>query len=212
MLQLIEFTPVLAFFIAYAMNGHVIDIGNFHYQFDGIYSATAVLMGSSVALLAVIGLWKRKVEKRLLWIVAITLTMGSATLFFHNPRFIQWKFTVIYWIFSSVVLGSHLLTDKSILQRFLGPQLSIPGHVAGRLSWIWGCYFLVVGTLNLIVAYHFPESTWVSYKLWSSIGYTLLISVITALVLAPHLQMTDATNTDPAQNNQPSPTGKPGSP
>ena len=39
MLQLIEFTPVLAFFIAYAMNGHVIDIGNFHYQFDGIYSA-----------------------------------------------------------------------------------------------------------------------------------------------------------------------------
>jgi intracellular septation protein len=187
MLQLIEFIPVLAFFIAYAMNGHSLEMGNFHYHFDGIYSATAVLMGTSVALLPVIGLWKRKLEKRLLWIVGVTLTMGSATLFFHNPRFIQWKFTVIYWIFSAIVLGSHLLTDKNIMQRIFGQQLSVPDPVAQRLTWIWGGYFFVVGGLNLFVAYHFSESTWVSYKLWSSMCYTLLISIITALIVAPHL-------------------------
>jgi intracellular septation protein len=178
------------------MNGHALDIGNFHYHFDGIYSATAALMGTSVALLPVIILLKGKVEKRLLWIVGITLTMGSATLFFHNPRFIQWKFTVIYWIFSAVVLGSHLLTEKNIVQRlehgFHGnrvdlPPFTIPDHIARRLTWIWSGYFFVVGALNLVIAYHFSESTWVSYKLWSSMGYTVLISIITAVVVAPHL-------------------------
>ena len=187
MLQLIEFLPVLAFFIAYTMNGHTLDIGGFHYRFDGIYSATAVLMGSSIILLAVLLAWKRTLEKRLLWLVGVTLVMGSATLFFHNPRFIQWKFTVIYWIFSAVVLGSHLLTDKNILQRLFGQQLSVPDKVAGRLAWIWGSYFFVVGALNLIVAYHFPEHIWVSYKLWSSMIYTVLISIVTAFIIAPHL-------------------------
>jgi len=106
--------------------------------------------------------------------------------------------------FSAVVLGSHLLTEKNIVRRlehgFHGnsvdlPPFTIPDHIAKRLTWIWSGYFFMVGDMNLIVAYHFSESTWVSYKIWSSMCYTLLISIITAVIIAPHLNPDDKTGT-----------------
>ena len=38
--------------------------------------------------------------------------------------------------------------------------------------------FFIVGGLNIYVAYQFSEETWVSYKLYSAIGFTLLLCVI----------------------------------
>ena len=54
--------------------------------------------------------------------------------------------------------------------------------------------FAIVGALNLVVAYGFNEETWVSYKLYSAIGFTLLLTILTALLISPHLkeeQLTD---------------------
>ena len=51
-----------------------------------------------------------------------------------------------------------------------------------------GGYFFLVGALNLVVAYLFSEAFWVDYKLWSAIGYTLIIAIITALILSPHIK------------------------
>ncbi|MFN2288404.1 MAG: hypothetical protein ABR578_08750 [Chromatocurvus sp.] len=38
------------------------------------------------------------------------------------------------------------------------------------------------------MAYGFSESTWVSYKLYSAIGFTLVLTVITALMVSPHIK------------------------
>ena len=48
--------------------------------------------------------------------------------------------------------------------------------------------FTLVGGLNLGVAYGFSEATWVSYKLYSAIGFTLLLTILTALLISPHLK------------------------
>jgi intracellular septation protein len=48
--------------------------------------------------------------------------------------------------------------------------------------------FAVVGGLNLVVAYGFSEETWVSYKLYSAIGFTLFLTILTALLISPHLK------------------------
>ena len=39
-----------------------------------------------------------------------------------------------------------------------------------------------------MVAYGFSEETWVSYKLYSSIGFTLVLTILTALLISPHLK------------------------
>jgi intracellular septation protein len=192
MLQILELIPLVAFFVAYRMDGHTVTLGHFNYHFDGIYSATAVLMITTCLQVAITWVWKRKLEKLSLWLLATILVFGSTTLLLHNPLFIQWKPTVFNWVLGSMVLGSHFFTDKNIIQRILGQHLQLPDHVGKQLSYIWGIYFFLVGALNLVVAYHFAESTWVSYKLWSAVVYTLAISSITVLVISPHLKVNDA--------------------
>ena len=63
-----------------------------------------------------------------------------------------------------------------------------PLPVWNRLNLLWVSNFAVVGGLNLVVAYGFSEETWVSYKLYSAIGFTLLLTILTALLISPHLK------------------------
>ena len=55
---------------------------------------------------------------------------------------------------------------------------------------------LTFSLLNLVAfgAYAYSEEIWVSYKLYSAIGFTLLLTILTALLISPHLkdeQLTD---------------------
>ena len=190
MLRLIELLPLLAFFVTYFyLNGHAVSLGDFHYQFDGIYSATAVLMVATT--LQVVATWgiKRELEKRSLGLLAVVLVCGAATLVFHNSMFIKWKPTLFNWAFGLILLGSHLFGKQNLVERLTQEQFHLPGQVTNRLLWTWTAYFFLVGALNLVVAYHFPEETWVKYKVWSFIPFTLSMSIITALMVAPHIKM-----------------------
>jgi intracellular septation protein len=57
-----------------------------------------------------------------------------------------------------------------------------------QLNALWIGNFALVGTLNLYVAYQYEEAFWVSYKLYSSIGFTLALMLLTILIVAPHLK------------------------
>ena len=46
----------------------------------------------------------------------------------------------------------------------------------------------IVDMINLVVAYGFSEATWVSYKLYSAIGFTLVLTILTAILISPHLK------------------------
>ena len=48
MKQLAEFIPIALFFIAYQLNGETISAGQWSFTFDGIFTATAVLMAATL--------------------------------------------------------------------------------------------------------------------------------------------------------------------
>ncbi|HQQ62417.1 MAG TPA: inner membrane-spanning protein YciB [Pseudomonadales bacterium] len=200
MLQLLELLPLAIFVLVFRLKGHSIDIAGLHHDFDGIYSATAALMISTVLQVMIVWLWKRTIEKRLLWLLATVLVMGSATLLLHNPLFLQWKPTIFNWAMAIVLLVGHFVARKNIVHKLVGEQLQLPENICARISFVWAAYFIVVGALNLFVAYHFSEAFWVDYKLWSSIGFTVLISVVTAIIIAPHMQENSDT-TSPSGDN-----------
>jgi intracellular septation protein len=56
---------------------------------------------------------------------------------------------------------------------------------------LWTGNFALVGSLNLFVAYRMGEAFWVSYKLYSAIGFILLLTIITGLMIAPHMHEED---------------------
>jgi intracellular septation protein len=194
MRQLAEFIPIALFFIVYQMKGQTLQVGDWSYTLDGIFTATAVLMAATVAQVLITWLVTRTLERRLLWLLLAVCLFGGATLVFRNEMFIQWKPTIFNWVLALVFGGSQFIGERNILERTLGNQLQLPHAVWTRLNWVWVANFAIVGTLNLVVAYGFSEEAWVSYKLYSAIGFTVLLTVITALIMSPHLKDDEVAN------------------
>ena len=188
MKQLLELLPLVLFFGAYQMDGDTLAVGGWSHTFDGIFSATAVLMISTGLTWLVASLLEKRNDKRLMWMTLAVLLFGAATLILRDQRFIQWKPTVFNWVLAAVFLGSQFIGKRSVLERVLGSQLSLPRPIWTRLNVLWIGNFALVGALNLFVAYRFEEAVWVSYKLYSSIGFTLALMLLTVAVVAPHVK------------------------
>ncbi|MFV8817085.1 septation protein A [Haliea sp. E17] len=188
MKQLAEFVPLALFFIVYQLDEHTLSLGGFSYTFDGIFSATAVLMVATVLQVGLVYLFTREVEKRALWTLAAVLVFGGATLALRNELFIQWKPTIFNWALAIAFGASQFIGSKNLMERTLGSQVRLPKFVWTRLNLLWVANFVIVGALNLVVAYSFSEATWVSYKLYSSIGFTLVVTILTAVLISPHLK------------------------
>lgn len=188
MKQLLEFLPIALFFMVYQLDGKTVSFSGWSYQFDGIFSATAVLIAATALQLLLTWLLTRHVDKRLLWTGVAVSVFGGATLLFRNELFIQWKPTVFNWGMALAFTGSQLIGDRNFLERLLGSQVSVPRAVWRRVCWVWIAQFTVVGALNIYVAYNYAEAVWVSYKLYSAIGFTLLLTLATALMMAPWIR------------------------
>ena len=187
MKQLAELIPLLLFFGTYQLKGTTIAIGTWSHTLDGIFSATAVLIMATVLQVILTWLITRELEKRLLWLLAAVSVLGGATLLFRDETFIFWKPTVFNWVLALAFAGSHFFGERNLIERTLGSQIQLPKPVWTKLLWLWAGNFTLVGSLNLFVAYRFSESFWVSYKLYSALGFTILLTIITALLVAPHM-------------------------
>ncbi|HKK23916.1 MAG TPA: inner membrane-spanning protein YciB [Pseudohaliea sp.] len=188
MRQLLEFLPIALFFIVYQLDGETVSLGSWAYTVDGIFTATAVLIVATALQFTVSSLLARHVEKRALWTFVAVAVFGGATLLLRDETFIQWKPTIFNWALALAFILFRFIGERTLMERTLGTQLQLPRFVWLRLNAVWVANFLIVGALNLYVAYGYSEATWVSYKLYSAIGFTLLLTVITALLISPHIK------------------------
>ena len=160
---LFDFFPLIVFFGAYLV-------------YD-LYVATAAIMIAISLQIAYQWLRHRKVNKMLLISGALVLVFGSITLALRNPLFIQWKVTVVNWLFAAAFLGSQLFSEKTFTQRMMGHAIELEPALWRQLNILWVVNFAVIGALNLYVMYNFDEQTWVYFKTWGMIGLSLLMAV-----------------------------------
>ena len=186
--QILELIPIILFFVAYQMDGQTLTLAGYSHQFDGIFTATAVLMIATCVQVLITWLTKRKIEKKLWWTLFAIMLFGAATLLLRNQLFIQWKPTIFNWGLAIAFIVAQKISGKNLLERMLGDQVELPHIIWARLNMAWIINFTVVGALNLYVAYTFSEAIWVNYKLYSAIGFTLLLMVITMVIMVPHLK------------------------
>lgn len=91
MKQFIDFIPLLLFFIVYKLDPRPMEVAGHHFEFGGIYSATAMLIISSLVVYGALFLRQRKLEKGQ-WLTLIAcLVFGGLTLTFHSETFLKWK-------------------------------------------------------------------------------------------------------------------------
>lgn len=153
-----------------------------------ILLATAVAI---VATLAQVGwlLMRRKHVDGMLWMsLAIIVIFGGATIYFHDENFIKWKPTVLYWFFGLTLLGTNALAGKNLMRSMMGKQIALPDAIWNRLNLAWSVFFLVLGCVNLYVAFHFSTEVWVNFKLFGFMGLMVLFIIGQSLVLSRHME------------------------
>ena len=200
MKQILEFLPIMLFFGAYQMDGETLTVGAWSHTFDGIFSATAVLMIATIAVWLIMLAITQRNDKRLMWMMVAVVVFGTATLVLRDQRFIQWKPTVFNWVMAVLFFGSQFVGEKTLLERLLSQQLVLSEVIWKRLNALWVTNFVTVGALNLYVAYQYEEAFWVSYKLYSSIGFTVLLMLLPIIIVAPHLKSVEQ-DTDPTRDS-----------
>ena len=117
----------------------------------------------------------------------------------QDPLFIQWKPTVINWLFAVAFLGSQFIGDKPLIQRMLGHAIDVSNpSVWVQLNLAWVGFFITAGVANMLVApqidplgLDFSEDFWVDFKLFGLMGMTLIFVVGQALFLARYMPDTD---------------------
>ncbi len=61
-----------------------------------------------------------------------------------------------------------------------------------RLNTIWVIFFIVIGAINIYVAYAFSEPTWVKFKLFGMLGLTVVFIVIQTIWLTVAMKQNES--------------------
>ena len=198
---LFDFLPVVFFFIAYKFFGDLppvlVDLGN---QIPGVSLSQenpkhAIIFATLVIIIATVfqnllhWLMYKKLEKMHLISLGILLVFGSMTVVSRDPDFIKWKVTIFNWIFAAIMLGSLYIGKKPLIERMMSHAITVSDDIWKKLTYSWGAFFIFVGILNYIVAFHFAgidDKNWVNFKLFGILGLTFVFMISQGIYLSKH--------------------------
>lgn len=176
MKQLLDFIPLILFFIVY--------------KFVGVREASITLTVTTLLQLAILKILYKKVEKQTLIMGISVVFFGSLTAYFNALHFLKWKVTIIYALFALILLISQWGFKKNIMQEVLGKELSLPDEVWKKINLGWAFFFLFCMGLNLYISHAFSDDVWVEFKTFGTLGLTLVATLITGGYAYRHLPET----------------------
>ena len=207
---LFDFFPIILFFLSYYQASFLIENTFIGQLIDpakpDFIAATIVATGIAIAasFIQVTYHWinTRKFERMHLFSLTIITVLGGITIYLGNPAFIQWKPTVLNWLFALVFLFSMFIGNKPIIQRMMDEQIKLPENVWTTLNLSWVIFFFISGAANLYVAFYYdlqaePSTrmdTWVNFKLFGLMGLTIGFVILQAIYLSRHISEDDEDN------------------
>ncbi|MCP8689737.1 septation protein A [Marinobacterium sedimentorum] len=172
---LLDFLPIIIFFAVYKTSGDII-------------LATAVLIPATMLQMLYTWIRTHRIEKMQLVTLVLVVLMGGATVIFQDKTFIQWKPTVVNWLFGAVFLGSQFIGKKTVVQRLMDANIALPAQAWRNLNIAWVIFFISMGIVNLAVAYSLSEEAWVNFKLFGMLGLTFVFILAQGLYMSRHIQ------------------------
>jgi intracellular septation protein len=121
----------------------------------------------------------RRVSTMQLISTVLVLAFGTATLVLRDPRFLKWKPTIFMWLLAGGFLLSPRFGGKTLAERLLHAAMPegsvVPARTWNQANLQWVACYLVLGALNLWVAFNLPEATWVNFKVF---GLTVALMAV----------------------------------
>lgn len=201
---LFDLLPVIFFFAAFKAAEHFSD-GSLalaeQLMGSGVTAMTApVFLATIVAIAATflqigwIKLQGKKIEP-MLWIsLAVIVVFGGLTLYLRNEMFIKWKPSILYWIFAAILLYGRA-TGRSFMKMLMKGQVDMAPAAWRTLEVLWIGFFVVVGLINLAVAYLCSTDVWVNFKLFGLMGLTIVFTIAVAVWMTKNISQAENTQT-----------------
>ena len=160
---LLDYGPLIAFFVGFKV--------------WGVFVGTGVFMAAMIAAV-IVSKWKLGRISPLLGLSAVLIVgFGALTIWFHDPRFIQLKPTIIYAGLGALLLGGVML-GRPLLKYVL--EAGFEG--LGARAWIvlsrnWGLFFVAMAVLNEILVSQLSFDTWLAVKVWALIPLSIVFGI-----------------------------------
>lgn len=198
---LLDFLPIVLFFVSFKWAGSnpeqaqaflepiLGSVSNVEIQTSQlpILLATVVAIAATVLQILYQKATGKKVEN-MQWIgLALIAVFGGATLVLQNETFIKWKPTVLYLAMAGGFLIAHAF-KRNPIELMMKGQVELPPHAWVTLLWAWVGFFVVMAVLNIAVAYSFSTDIWVDFKLFGSLGATLIFVFGQGFYMSKHMK------------------------
>lgn len=173
MKQLLEFLPVILFFIVYKLSG--------------MQAAAITLVVATLIQMVILKLKYGKIEKKQAIIGGAIMFFGCLTAYFNDVRYLQWRVTIVYSIFASVLLIAQFGFKTPLIKKLLGKELSLPERVWYKLNFGWAMLFVLCVALNIYISQNLSEEIWVNFKSFGILCMMLVGVALSGLYMYPHL-------------------------
>ncbi|MDY5995322.1 MAG: septation protein IspZ [Succinivibrio sp.] len=180
LLKIIEFLPVIIFFVSYKMTSNLI-------------LATTLIVGSCVVATIAEAIITKKISRMQVFLVFAVLIFGVPTILLKDPSIIKWKVTVVNMILATAIFFFQFILKKNPFSLLLGKELPLPDKAFATLSVYWMVFFFFSGMLNIVIAFYLPdlfgitkeyaEELWVDYKTFGNSIINVIFALFTGFVL-----------------------------
>lgn len=180
LVKIIEFLPVIIFFVSYKMTSNLI-------------LATTLIVGSCVVATIAEAIITKKLSRMQVFLVFAVLIFGVPTILLKDPSIIKWKVTVVNMILATAIFFFQFILKKNPFALLLGKELPLPDKAFATLSVYWMVFFFFSGMLNIVIAFYLPdlfditkeyaEELWVDYKTFGNSIINVIFALFTGFVL-----------------------------
>ena len=180
LVKIIEFLPVIMFFVSYKMTSNLI-------------LATTLIVGSCVVATIAEAIITKKLSRMQVFLVFAVLIFGVPTILLKDPSIIKWKVTVVNMILATAIFFFQFILKKNPFALLLGKELPLPDKAFATLSVYWMVFFFFSGMLNIVIAFYLPdlfgitkeyaEELWVDYKTFGNSIINVIFALFTGFVL-----------------------------
>ena len=180
MKQLLEFIPLVLFFITYKM--------------FGVREAAIVLVIATIIQMVVLKLKYDMIEKQQKIMAIAVVFFGLLTAYFNEIKYLQWKVTIINALFAIVLLVAQFQFNTPLVKKLLGKEIQLPDNVWNKLNVGWAGFFILCMLVNIYISQNMSEDAWVDFKSFGLLGMTFVATIVSGAYIYRYLPKDDQKN------------------
>jgi intracellular septation protein len=130
--------------------------------------------------------------------LAMFVFFGSLTIIFQSEAFIQWKFTIISFLFGILLVGSKLFFNTNLMQKFFESvtetaskdaddkdkiELNVSDKGYLIINNIWAFSFFFKGIANYYIFTNYTLDEWVNFKTFALPIFTIVLMAISGIII-----------------------------